>query len=75
MKNTGIKTFITIWFGQFVSQTGTALTRFALLIWAYEQTGSAMSLSGYLIPAVRHVEDDLPDHDRAVLPVTAVQPT
>lgn len=45
MKNTGIKTFITIWFGQFVSQIGTALTRFALLIWAYEQTGSAMSVA------------------------------
>ena len=41
----GIKIFFIIWFGQFVSQTGTALTRFALLIWAYQQTGSATSVA------------------------------
>ena len=40
-----MKTFITIWFGQFVSQIGTAMTRFALLIWAYQQTGNATTVA------------------------------
>lgn len=40
-----MKTFLTIWLGQFVSRIGTAMTRFALLIWAYEQTGSATSVA------------------------------
>jgi DHA3 family macrolide efflux protein-like MFS transporter len=30
--------------------------------------GTGMSLSGYLFPAVRHVETDLPDHDPASAP-------
>jgi len=41
----GMKTFLTIWFGQTISQTGTAMSRFALAIWAYEQTGQATTLS------------------------------
>jgi len=40
-----MKTFLIIWVGQFVSQIGTALTRFALLIWLYQQTGSAMDVA------------------------------
>lgn len=36
-----MKTFTTIWFGQLVSLVGTAMTRFALLIWVYDQTKSA----------------------------------
>ncbi len=40
-----MKTFITIWFGQLVSRIGTAMTRFALLIWAYQQSGSATSVA------------------------------
>jgi MFS family permease len=40
-----MKTFLIIWFGQFVSQIGTALTRFALLVWLYQQTGSAMDVA------------------------------
>lgn len=40
-----MKTFMTIWFGQFVSRIGTALTRFALLIWAYQQTDSALAVA------------------------------
>lgn len=40
-----MKTFITIWFGQLISRIGTAMTRFALLIWAYEQTGSATTVA------------------------------
>lgn len=38
-------TFTVIWFGQLVSLLGTAMTRFALLIWAYEQTGQATTLA------------------------------
>jgi len=40
-----MKTFITIWFGQFISRIGTAMTRFALLIWAYQQTGNATTVA------------------------------
>lgn len=40
-----MKTFLIIWAGQFVSQIGTALTRFALLIWVYRQTGSALDVA------------------------------
>lgn len=60
-------------FGQLVG-TGPG-AGMALMFVATAVLGCAMSLSGYLIPAVRHVEDDLPDHDRAVMPVAAVQPT
>jgi MFS transporter, DHA3 family, macrolide efflux protein len=40
-----MKTFLIIWFGQFVSQIGTALTRFALLIWVYQQNQRAMDVA------------------------------
>jgi MFS transporter, DHA3 family, macrolide efflux protein len=40
-----MKTFMIIWFGQFISRIGTALTRFALLIWAYQQTESALAVA------------------------------
>lgn len=40
-----MRTFSIIWFGQLVSLLGTGMTRFALLIWAYEQTGSATTLA------------------------------
>ena len=40
-----MRTFTLIWFGQLVSLLGTAMTRFALLIWAYEQTGQATTLA------------------------------
>ena len=40
-----MRTFTVIWFGQLVSLLGTAMTRFALLIWAYEQTGKATTLA------------------------------
>jgi len=33
--------FLAIWSGQLVSQTGTAMTAFALLVWAYQETGRA----------------------------------
>ena len=41
----GIRMFLIIWAGQFISRIGTAMTRFALLIWAYEQTGAATTLA------------------------------
>ena len=41
----GLRTFLTIWFGQVISMFGTAMTSFALTIWAYEQTGRATTLA------------------------------
>lgn len=41
----GMQTFLLIWVGQFVSRIGTGLTRFALIIWAYEQTGGATAVA------------------------------
>jgi len=37
--------FLVIWLGQLVSQTGTAMTAFALLVWAYQETGRATSVA------------------------------
>ncbi len=45
LRNPGVRTFLIIWLGQFVSRTGTAMTRFALLIWAYQQTGAATTVA------------------------------
>ena len=44
-RNNDLKTFLIIWFGQFVSLVGTGVTRFAVLIWAYQQTGAATTLA------------------------------
>src|SRR5512138_1403631 len=41
----GLRTFLVIWFGQVISMFGTAMTAFALTIWAYEQTGRATTLA------------------------------
>ncbi|MFK7800504.1 MAG: MFS transporter [Anaerolineae bacterium] len=41
----GFQAFFVMWIGQLVSLTGTAMTRFALTIWAYETTGSATTLA------------------------------
>ncbi len=41
----GLRTFLWVWFGQFVSLVGSAMTRFALMIWAYQQTSSATTLA------------------------------
>lgn len=38
---TGMQKFTFIWSGQFLSLMGSSMTRFAFLIWAYEQTGKA----------------------------------
>ena len=45
IRHSGMSTFTIIWFGQLVSLLGTAMTRFALLIWIYDQTGQATSLA------------------------------
>lgn len=39
------KHYIIFWLGQSVSQLGSAMTAFALTIWAYQQTQSAMTVS------------------------------
>jgi MFS transporter, DHA3 family, macrolide efflux protein len=37
----GMRAFGIVWFGQLISQMGTAMSRFALMIWVWEQTGQA----------------------------------
>ncbi len=41
----GFRGYFVVWIGQFVSLIGSAMTRFALTVWAYEQTESAMVLA------------------------------
>jgi MFS transporter, DHA3 family, macrolide efflux protein len=41
----GMGTFVWLWLGQFISIFGTAMTRFAVTIWAYEQTGQVTTLA------------------------------
>jgi len=43
--SSGWKTFYRIWAGQTVSLIGTAMSRFAFMIWAYQQTGAATTLA------------------------------
>lgn len=45
MINKGFKSFVIIWVGQFVSIFGSALTRFAITVWIYQETGSATALA------------------------------
>jgi DHA3 family macrolide efflux protein-like MFS transporter len=45
MINKGFKSFVIIWVGQFVSIFGSALTRFAITVWIYQETGSATALT------------------------------
>jgi len=40
-----MRTFMRVWAGQVVSLLGTAMTQFALTVWAYELTGSATALA------------------------------
>ena len=42
---TGMTAFVLIWIGQFVSLLGTSMTRFALTIWAFQETGEATALA------------------------------
>lgn len=39
------KTFILFWLSQCISQLGSAMTGFALILWTYEQSSSVMSVS------------------------------
>jgi MFS transporter, DHA3 family, macrolide efflux protein len=52
----GFRTFLVVWSGQLVSQVGTSMTSFALLIWVWERTGTAtpIALLGVLsaVPAL-----------------------
>lgn len=43
-KPVGMKAFTIVWFGQLVSLTGSAMSFFALTIWAWETTGQATAL-------------------------------
>lgn len=40
-----MKIFLIIWIGQLVSLLGTGMTRFALILWAWQQTGEATTLA------------------------------
>ncbi len=42
---TGMRAFLIVWVGQFGSLLGSAMTQFALTIWAYQITGSATALA------------------------------
>jgi DHA3 family macrolide efflux protein-like MFS transporter len=43
--HSGLKGFAVVWFGQVVSLLGSAMTWFALTVWAYEITGQATALA------------------------------
>ncbi len=45
MEETLFKKYIILWFSQSVSGLGSSMTGFALVLWAYEQSHSAMSVS------------------------------
>ena len=40
-----LKRYIVLWVSQSISQLGSSMTAFALILWTYEQTGSALSVS------------------------------
>ena len=40
-----LKSFLLLWFSQTVSELGTAMTNYALVIWAYQKTGMASSVT------------------------------
>lgn len=52
-----LKYFVLFWLGQSVSSLGSSMTSFAITIWAFEKTGSALtlSISGMLIMAPKMV--------------------
>lgn len=41
----GLRDFFVLWSSQLVSSLGTAMTEFALVIWVYDQNGSAFSIT------------------------------
>jgi MFS family permease len=40
-----LRGFVVVWFGQVISLLGSAMTWFALMIWAYDQTGQATPMA------------------------------
>ncbi len=40
-----LRKFIILWLGQSVSALGSAMTNYALIIWAYQQQGTASSIA------------------------------
>ncbi|MFN2146519.1 MAG: MFS transporter [Anaerolineales bacterium] len=50
----GMKGFIVVWLGQIVSVLASGMTQFALTLWIYDQTKSAMAFAGmqvsYILP-------------------------
>lgn len=51
MKLNGMKTFLVVWFGQFFSVIGSALTAFGLGIWVLQETGSVTQFSMIILSA------------------------
>ncbi len=53
-RSTGMTAFTIVWAGQLVSVLASSMTQFALTIWAYQETGSALALGAvntfFLIP-------------------------
>ncbi len=49
MKNNKLRDFYILWSTQSLSQLGSALTQFALTLWLYEKTGSALSTAALMI--------------------------
>lgn len=45
MKNKQYRNFLIFWASQSVSQLGSSMTGFALILWAYQRTHSAMTIS------------------------------
>lgn len=45
----GLRTYLTVWLGQTVSETGSGLTSFALGVWVYQRTGSITLFAGILV--------------------------
>lgn len=48
---TNNRTFMTVWFGQVVSNLGSSMTSFGLGIWVYQETGSATNLALIVLAA------------------------
>ena len=45
MKKHKLKTFFVLWSTQSLSQLGSAMTNFALTLWLYQKTGSALQMA------------------------------
>lgn len=49
---TKLRSFVTIWLGQFISQIGSGLSGFALGVWVFQQTGSVTKFAVTILLAV-----------------------